>query len=74
MSETLLLDDPKPCGIGEGAKCCAFLIVGAEGFECGRPLPGLIETVRARLRAGSFTAQYDPGKIPFPECQEKRPR
>lgn len=71
--EILLLADPRPCGIGQGEACCAFLMAGPEGFFCGRTAPGLPEQVRARLAAGTLVSKYDPGdETPYPDCQAKR--
>lgn len=72
-SGPLVIDDPKPCGIGELERCCAFLVVGGRGFECGRTIPGLPEQVRARIAAGSYVSRYDPGDVPYPTCRETRP-
>lgn len=63
--------DPKLCGVGEGAQCCAFLAV-MDGFVCGRTIPGMESQIRKRLAEGTMNAQYDPGELPFPECQEAR--
>jgi len=68
----LQLADPRACGLGGGEGCCAFLVAGAEGFMCGRTVPGIPEQIRARLIAGTMNAKYDPGTTPFPECQPRR--
>ncbi len=68
---TLVITDPKACGMGEGERCCAFLVFGGE-WLCGRTMPDVRATVRTRLAEGSMTAKYDPGEVPFPECQRRR--
>lgn len=72
VDSILEIDNPKACGLGAGDECCAFLVVGAGGFECARTMDGIRETIRARLAAGTFNAKYDPGITPFPECQTNR--
>jgi hypothetical protein len=61
-----LLDNPKACGMGE-ARCCAFLVVGGEGFECGRA-GELREVILARVI--TMRARRLP-LLPFPECQSE---
>lgn len=70
----IAIENPTRCGIGEGDNCCAFLVAGAGGFECGREMEGIYQTLRTRLAAGTITAKYDPGTAPFPACQIERPR
>ena len=60
--------DPEPCGIGRGAECCAYLIVGGEGFECGRLIPEILGQVNQRLAAGTMTARRAP-LDQFPDCR-----
>ena len=66
MSELLLSkDDAVLCGMGRGAACCAYLLMGAKGFECGR-VTSLAETIKAR------TPLMNAKRLPiglFPECQ-----
>jgi hypothetical protein len=69
MIERLLIENPRACGMGEGAGCCAFLVAGGDGFECGKVDPGLAAAIRMRLFAGTMNAKYDPGDLPFPQCQ-----
>ena len=69
MDAILLISDPEECGLGKGEGCCAFLIAGGEGFMCGRTVPGIPEQIRDRLIAETMNAKYDPGEMPFPECQ-----
>lgn len=71
----LEIDEPWKCGIGEGANCCAFLTVPsgvAISFACGRTDASLSATIRLRLLRGTMNALYDPGNVPYPECQTKR--
>ena len=72
MSEVLLISDPLECGLGEGPGCCAFLVAGPVGFMCGRTVAGIPEQIRARLDADTMNAKYDPGEIPYPDCQPER--
>jgi len=30
------IKDPKKCGAGQGEKCCVFLTLGPNGFQCQR--------------------------------------
>jgi hypothetical protein len=71
MSEPLVISDPKLCGLGEGERCCAFLVLGMR-FICGRTVDGLAEQIRARLASGTMAASYDPGEVPYPDCQTQR--
>jgi len=56
----------KRCGIGKGADCCIFLIVGRNGFECARDTSGH-DTLVLRKHQG-MVAQREPTE-PFPGCQ-----
>lgn len=64
--------EPHLCGMGEGPRCCAFLVNGKDGFVCGREMKGVAAQIRERLRAGTMNAQYDPGETPYPRCQSER--
>ena len=44
------------CRLGQGKKCCAFLVAGASGFECVR-LSNLNSTIFERLEKGTMNAQ-----------------
>ena len=48
----------KTCKLGHGEACCAFLMMGATGFECakGTEVGG---TIRRRLAEGSMNAKGD---------------
>lgn len=69
--DPLIIDDPRACGVGEGAACCGFFVAGAQ-FMCGRSLPGINEQLRHRLDMGTMNAKGDPGDTPFPQCQTAR--
>ena len=51
-------DEPKDiCKLGQGKECCAFLVVGIEGFECIRmDYPNNI-SIFARLDDGTMNAK-----------------
>lgn len=66
-TDRLLLADPHPCGVGRGADCCAFLLVGSQGFECGR-VTGLAPYLRARAIGGQMNARRLPDE-PYPDCR-----
>lgn len=66
----MLIDNPTSCGLGHGEKCCAFLVAGQNGFECGREIKSVAHGIRLRLSAGTINAKYDPGNKPYPECQQ----
>jgi len=68
---SVVIDDPKRCGIGEGERCCAFLTMG-QGWNCGRTESSIAATIRLRLMQGTMNAKYDPGNLDFPECQNQR--
>lgn len=49
------------CNLGKGSECCAFLVVGGDGFECIRmsyPMNGSIFT---RLEEGTMNAKGEGG-------------
>ena len=44
------------CNLGKGEKCCAYLIMGSDGFECAKGTgfqPGIDE----RLKEGTMKAK-----------------
>lgn len=63
--------DPKDCGMGKGADCCAFL-VGADGFRCGRDDEGIKATMIQRVIIFENTKAKRLPIKPFPECQTER--
>lgn len=44
------------CRLGQGEKCCAFLVVGGEGFECVRG-SAASHTIWKRINEGSMNAK-----------------
>lgn len=62
--------EPKDCGMGEGAKCCSYLVCGPNGFECGREISFVKETMARRALAGTSNARRLP-VLPFPQCQQE---
>ena len=60
--------DPKDCGVGLGENCCAYLVCGPNGFECGRVDAGVKRAVEVRVVTGTFNAKRLPTAA-FPECQ-----
>lgn len=65
---TLLIKSPQGCGVGRGAECCAYLLAGAKGFECGRVDPELKAYIEGRVQRGTYNAKRLPVE-PFNECQ-----
>ena len=49
------------CRLGRGSKCCAFLIINPEGFECIRMSYPLNDTIFSRLRNGTMNAKGEGG-------------
>lgn len=66
--EPILLDEEgaRRCGIGQEADCCAYLILGPHGHECGRQDVEVVMQVETRIE--SMTAKRRP-EAPYPECQ-----
>lgn len=46
------------CKPGAGADCCAYLVVGSQGFECAR-LTNMKFVIDLRLADGSMNAMGD---------------
>ena len=62
----LKIDDPKKtCRLFQGEKCCAYLVMGTDGFECIKGEDVLKETIDMRLKAGTMNAQ---GTGDWEEC------
>lgn len=40
-------------------ECCAYLVLGGEGFECAKLLPGIKMQIEKRLVAGTIRAAGD---------------
>ena len=57
------------CGIGEGANCCAFLVVGIDGFECQQRAE-LADMLYQRAKSGQMNAKRTP-ESDFPNCQQE---
>lgn len=45
------------CRIGQGAQCCRYLLMGQNGFECGKQDEVMRRTIDARVIG--FTAKSD---------------
>ena len=59
------IKDPKEtCKVGQGSECCAYVSVGADGFECLKGT-GVQAMIDARLQDGSMNAK---GTGNWPEC------
>lgn len=57
--------DPHRCGAGKSANCCIFLILGPDGFRCGRHTA---QRYDLQFQKRTMMAQREPTE-PFPECQ-----
>ncbi len=57
------------CGVGEGADCCAYLVIDGDGFKCARS-SATAEEIRWRVAAGAFTSQRLP-QGPLLACQSE---
>ena len=44
------------CRLGKGEECCAFLVAGRDGFECGRGHESIYNTIQGRIARGQMTA------------------
>ena len=55
------------CKIGQGAACCSYLGMGADGLECFKHLDGLRELLDERRELGTITAMGDNCEGKFPE-------
>jgi len=52
------IEKPKEtCRLFQGVKCCAYLVMGGDGFECVKGNDILKETIDGRLLAKSMNAQ-----------------
>lgn len=61
----------RKCHIGEGARCCVFLIVGADGLECGYVEPEM--RINLEAERGHFTAKSGPCADPYDTVSEAAP-
>jgi hypothetical protein len=49
------------CNLSKGSECCAFLVVSASGFECGRMDSQISMTIFDRLEKGTTNAKGEGG-------------
>ena len=49
------------CRLGQGEKCCAFLVVGGNGFECIRMSYPANGSIFSRLEDGTMNAKGEGG-------------
>lgn len=49
------------CNLGKGDKCCAFLVCGANGFECIRMSYPQNSSIFMRLEKGTMNAKGEGG-------------
>jgi hypothetical protein len=49
------------CRLGQGSPCCAFLVVGAGGFECIRMAYPMNASIFTRLEDGTMNAKGEGG-------------
>jgi hypothetical protein len=47
------------CKFGGGAACCAYILGGAKGFECGKLIPSAKSQIDHRQRLGTMSAKGD---------------
>ncbi|MDE1970284.1 MAG: hypothetical protein KGI50_01775 [Patescibacteria group bacterium] len=59
-----LVPNPQRCGIGKKEKCCIFLVLASQGFQCARDTP----LGRVLFFRNDMSAKRAPVK-PYPECQ-----
>jgi hypothetical protein len=58
----------KGCGIGQGSKCCAYLVSDSRGFVCVQRTSDLAPMLRNRV----LKQQINSRRLPvgeFPQCQ-----
>ena len=63
-------DDEWKCGAGKRELCCRFLLLGPEGFECGRDHAGERLVNHLKYNCDHMSAKRMPEE-PYPECQLK---
>lgn len=59
-STTVMLEGNEPkeiCKLGQGAPCCAFLVVGSDGFECVRMSYPSNTIIMPRIDKGTMNAK-----------------
>lgn len=69
-----LADAKRKCHIGERARCCAFLVGGMEGLECGYLNASLRRQIQQRLDEGTMNAKSGPCADPFDDMSEAEER
>lgn len=70
MASRLLEHDvAMKCGVGEGANCCIFLTVGADGWNCEQRSE-LADMLYRRAKSGTTSARRTP-ESDFPSCQQE---
>jgi len=47
------------CKIGQGKSCCRYLVMGANGFECGKLERTLRDALNKRVASNTIVAQGD---------------
>jgi hypothetical protein len=45
------------CKLGQGEKCCAYLVMSTEGFECAKQEPSVGIQIYHRLKQGLMVAK-----------------
>ena len=60
----------RKCHLGQGEKVCAYLIAGADGFQCGWQDPLISGAISARLAKGTMTAKGGPCTNPDDDTSE----
>lgn len=53
------------CKIGQGEKCCAYLAMGTNGFECIKKDPSFSKQISKRLSLGTMVSKGEGG---WKEC------
>ena len=59
--ELPIIDDNyrmKICKMGQGGKCCRYLVLGAKGFECAKG-SSMATAIDSRVERGQFTSKGD---------------
>ena len=58
----MTVDEAKQvCRVGQGARCCAFLVMSPTGFECIRLSYPANSTIFSRLENGTMNAKGEGG-------------
>lgn len=64
FSTEVIMEGDEPttiCRLGKGSECCAFLVVGAEGFKCIRLAYPSNSSIFSRLESGKMVANGEGG-------------